>query len=606
MDGDVLMAERIPEEIINEIRQSVDIVDIISEYVQLKKQGRNYFGICPFHSENTPSFSVSPEKQIFHCFGCHAGGNVFSFLMDIEGISFQEAAIRLAEKANIPLELKTTSSQMRLPTETEKMMRAHELLRQFYHHILVNTNKGQEALEYLQKRNFTREIIDYFQIGYCLDEWDTSLKFLKAKGFDEDILEKAGLIIRGEKNNTYFDRFRGRIIFPISDYKGNTVAFSGRVLGNGQPKYLNSPETPIFQKSQTLFNFHNARVAIRKKQSVVLFEGFADCIAAFSAGIENGIGTMGTALTEEHIHLIKRNTDQVILCFDADMAGQNATLKAGEMLSNAGCVVRVAIIPDGKDPDEYIIKNGAELFKNVVIGGSIPFMSFKMRFFRIGKNLDNEGDRLAYIEKVLEEISKLDNAVERDIYLRQLAEEFSLSLDALKQQQRKIFYSIRRETTKDNAVKQQKLSLIKQDKKLPPAYYNAERLLIAHMLRNASFAMKVQDTLKQVPFHIDEHQAIVTYLYAFYEDGNAPDLSNFLNFIQDQHLKNIVAEIGMMTISEEISDKEFKDYIKQISNYHYKLKIEKKIEEGKKAEREKDFIKAAEILKEIIALKKSL
>lgn len=288
------------------------------------------------------------------------------------------------------------------------------------------------------------------------------------------------------------------------------------------------------------------------------------------------------------------------------MAGQNATLKAGEMLSNAGCVVRVAIIPDGKDPDEYIIKNGAELFKNVVIGGSIPFMSFKMRFFRIGKNLDNEGDRLAYIEKVLEEISKLDNAVERDIYLRQLAEEFSLSLDALKQQQRKIFYSIRRETTKDNAVKQQKLSLIKQDKKLPPAYYNAERLLIAHMLRNASFAMKVQDALKQVPFHIDEHQAIVTYLYAFYEDGNAPDLSNFLNFIQDQHLKNIVAEIGMMTISEEISDKEFKDYIKQISNYHYKLKIEKKIEEGKKAEREKDFIKAAEILKEIIALKKSL
>ncbi len=188
------MAERIPEEIINEIRQSVDIVDIISEYVQLKKQGRNYFGICPFHSENTPSFSVSPEKQIFHCFGCHAGGNVFSFLMDIEGISFQEAAIRLAEKANIPLELKTTSSHMRLPTETEKMMRAHELLRQFYHHILVNTNKGQEALEYLQKRNFTREIIDYFQIGYCLDEWDTSLKFLKAKGFDEDILEKAGLI----------------------------------------------------------------------------------------------------------------------------------------------------------------------------------------------------------------------------------------------------------------------------------------------------------------------------------------------------------------------------------------------------------------------------
>lgn len=606
MDGDVLMVERIPKEKINEIRQSIDIVDIVSEYVQLKKQGRNYFGICPFHSENSPSFSVSPEKQIYHCFGCHAGGNVFSFLMDIEGISFQEAASRLAEKANIHLAINPTINENRMPTEAEKMIKAHELLKQFYHHILVNTNKGQEAFEYLHKRNFTREMIDYFQIGYCLDEWDASLKFLKAKGFDEHLLEKAGLIIRGERNNNYFDRFRGRIIFPISDYKGNTVAFSGRILGEGQPKYLNSPESPIFQKSKTLYNFHNARAAIRKKQAVVLFEGFADCIAAFGAGVENGIGTMGTALTDEHIHLIKRNTDNVILCFDADTAGQTATLKAGEMLAGAGCDVRVAIIPDGKDPDEYIIKNGPELFKNEVISGSITFMSFKMRFFRTGKNLDNEGDRLDYIEKVLEEISKLDNPIERDIYLRQLADEFSLSIDALKQQQRKIYYSIRKDLPKDKEKRQQNLSVIKQDKKLPPAYYNAERLLIAHMLKSLSFSMKVQDALQSIPFHIDEHQAIVTYLYAYYEEGNLPDLSNFLNFIQDIHLKNIVAEIGMMSIADEISEKEFQDYIKQISKYHHELKLKEKIEEGKKAEREKDYLKAAEIYKEIINLKKSL
>lgn len=268
------MAERIAEEKINQIRQAVDIVEVISDYVQLKKQGRNYFGLCPFHGENTPSFSVSPDKQIFHCFGCGAGGNVFSFLIELEGISFQEAAVKLAAKANIELDLdmSTGPKEKKVPEDIQAMLQAHELLRKFYHHLLVNTNEGQPALEYLMDRGFTRESIDKFQIGYSLNSWDYVFKFLSKREFSPEWMEKAGLIIKREKDGTYFDRFRNRIMFPIFDQNGKTIAFSGRTLGAEQPKYLNSPETPIFNKSKILYNYHLAKPNIKKLQNAVLFE----------------------------------------------------------------------------------------------------------------------------------------------------------------------------------------------------------------------------------------------------------------------------------------------------------------------------------------------
>lgn len=600
------MGERIPKEIINEISQSVDIVDVISEFVHLKKQGRNYFGLCPFHDEKSPSFSVSVDKQIFYCFGCHAGGNVFSFLMDLEGISFQDAAVKLAERANIPLHIERLKiNNFTGPkTDNEKMIEAHELLRQFYHHLLVNTNKGQEALEYLTKRDFTREMIDHFQIGYCLNEWDTSLKFLKSRGYREELLEKAGLIIRSETNNQYFDRFRGRIIFPIYDNKGNTIAFSGRVINEGEPKYLNSPETPIFHKGKVLYNFHKARPAIRKSQEVVIFEGFADCISAFGAGVDNGIGTMGTALTEEHIHLIKRNTNRVILCFDADHAGQNATFKAGELLQKAGCLVQVAVIPDAKDPDEYIRIHG-KAFVNKVIGTSLTFMAFKMKYYRQGKNLQNEGDRLIYIEQVLKDIATMENAIERDVYLRQIAEEFSISLDALKQQQRKLYYVHRKKINNQPQLNHTPV-IIKTEKKLREAFENAERMLIAQMLKSISFVNRVQKALQNYTFNLDEHQAIVTYLYAYYEEGNEPNLTQFLNFVKDKYLRDLIAEIGMIPTNDEISDKEFNDYIKHVIKQHKLLKIKEKEKASKEAELEQNYKRAAELVNEIILLKKSL
>lgn len=602
------MVERIAEEKVNEIRQSVDIVDIISDYVQLKKQGRNYFGLCPFHGENTPSFSVSPDKQIYHCFGCGAGGNAFSFLMDLEGYSFQEAAVKLAEKGNIKLDINVQSAtaQHSVPPDIGQMLEAHELLRKFYHHLLLNTKDGQHALDYLLGRGFTIESIEKFQIGYSLNSWDFVFKFLTKRKFPIEVLEKAGLIIRREKDGSHFDRFRNRIMFPIFDRNGKTIAFSGRSLGDDEPKYLNSPETPIFNKSKILYNFHLARPHIKKHQNAVLFEGFADVIAADLAGIENGIGTMGTSLTDDHVSILKRTAQTITVCYDSDHAGIEAAYRAANLLSNAGCQVRVALMPDGLDPDDYVKQFGPEKFRQEVIGGSQTLMAFKLLYYRRGKKLQDEGDRLLYIEEVLTEISKSDSAVEKDYYLRQISDEFSLSLEALKEQEQQINFSERRKNKGQRPAEKKQPILPKQQKQLKPAYYRAERYLIAHMLTNSELAFKIQDRLQGNTFNVDEHQAIITYLLGYYEEGNPPDTSAFINYIDDQKLKRIVADIEMMSINDELSELELTDYIKQVFNYQKMLKIKEKLLQQKEAERKSDFATAALIAMEIIQLRKSL
>ena len=601
------MAERIAEEKINEIRQAIDIADVIGDYVQLKKQGRNYFGLCPFHGENSPSFSVSPDKQIYHCFGCGAGGNVFSFLMEIDGLSFQESALKLAERANIELEFDASATLKRnsVPENFRQMVEAHELLRKFYHHLLMNTDEGQHALEYLTNRGFSKESIEKFQIGYALPNWEFTSSLLQKRGFAPEQMEKAGLIIKREKDGTYFDRFRNRIMFPIHDHQGNTIAFSGRALGDDEPKYLNSPETPIFNKSKILYHFNQARASIRKQHHIVLFEGFADVIAADRAGIENGVATMGTSLTSEHISVLKKNAQIVTICYDSDNAGIEAAFRAAAMLDEAGCIVKVASMTNGLDPDDYIQKYGEEKFRNDVIGSSLTLMAFKMLYFRRRKNLQNEGDRLQYIEEVLEEISRLDKAVEKDFYLRQLANEFSLSLDALKQQVSQT-EGLNKQPKKESVKSPEPKDFMVKQGGLKPAYYQAERRLISHMLRDSEIAYKVHGLLQGNTLNVDEHQAIITYLLGFYEKGYEPDLNGFLNYLEDNKLKRIVADIGMISLNEELGDQELSDYIKQVLNYQKMLKIKAKEVEQKEAERQSDYLRAAEIAMEIIQLRKSI
>lgn len=603
------MGNRIPEETIEKIRQAVDIVDVVSEYVQLKKQGRNYFGLCPFHGENTPSFSVSTDKQIFHCFGCGAGGNVFSFLMDIEGYSFTDAARKLALKTNVELPEETDTpngSSSKHNTDIAIMTEAHELLKKFYHHLLVNTKEGQEALDYLLDRGFTKETIEKFEVGYALNSWDYVTKFLQKRGYNLEIMEKAGLLVRRENDGSFLDRFRNRIMFPIWDHQGRVIAFSGRVLeGTGEPKYLNSPESIIFNKSKTLYNFHQARIHIRKNQQVILFEGFADVISANQADIPNSIASMGTSLTVEQAKIIRRNVESVIICYDSDNAGVEAALRASNTLAEAGCYVRVSLMPDSLDPDDYIKQYGSERFKNDVIGASLTQMAFKMRYLRRGKNLQDEGERIRYIEEVLKEITALEKAIERDHYLRQLSAEFSISLDVLEQQQFQFYKSGLKKKDNVPANRNNNIARKTRSTKLLPAYHNAERLLIAHMLRNKDIAFKVQDDI-QAEFNIEEHRAIATYLYAFYEEGNEPNISSFLQRLQDERLLRAATDIAMQSISEETAVDEISDYIKQVLKHQKLSMIKEKESERQEAERQKDYVRAATIANEIIQMRKVL
>src|SRR6478752_1956583 len=569
--GAVTMANRIPDEVIDRIRHSVDIVDVISDYVQLKKQGRNYFGLCPFHGESTPSFSVSPDKQIYHCFGCGAGGNSFSFIMELEGLSFTEAAQQLAEKGDIPFEHEIHPHEEDNQKPSNKMIEAHELLKKFYHHLLVNTKEGQDAYDYLINRGFSREIIDEFEIGFALDSWEFVSKFLTKRGFNPQEMEHAGLIIKRNQDETYFDRFRDRIMFPIADLQGKTIAFSGRLLKEikGQPKYLNSPETSIFNKSRTLYNFHRAKKHIRKNQQVILFEGFADVISAVKAGCPNAIATMGTALT------------------------------------NVGFTVKIAVMPDGYDPDDYIKEYGAEKFQNDVINSSLTFMAFQMRYLRRKRNLQNESERMQYIEDVLKEISLLTKAVERDHYLRQLAQEFSISLDALKEQQYQVYRTEKKKKDNDspnrNNINRQ--PVVKRS--LLPAYQNAERFLIAHMLKDKDVAFRIQDRL-QGQFNVEEHRALVLYLYAYYEEGHEPNPSGFIERLPESSLSSLASELAMMSINDELSEQALNDYIQTILIYPQRVAIEKKEAEKQEAERQKDYLKAATIAMEILQLKKTI
>lgn len=608
------MSERLSDELINDLRASVDIVDVISEYVQLKKKGRNYFGLCPFHGENTPSFSVAPDKQIYRCFGCGAGGNVFSFLMDLEGLPFIEVVQLLAERTGKDIPKLSSVSENKNPRseKEEKLFELHELLNKFYHHLLVNTKEGQKALSYLENRGITTEAIQSFQLGYAPGSWDFVKNYLEKKGYSTSLLEESGVIVRSSQGDKTFDRFRDRIMFPIHDHSGNTVAFSGRVIesSDNEPKFINSPETPIFKKGNLFFNYHRARAEIRKKDSCILFEGYADVISAYNAGIKHVLATMGTSLSDEHIRILKRNVNTVLLCFDADNAGVEAAYRAGNLLESNAISVRIASIPNKLDPDEYIRQFGGDRFQGEVIDRSQTFMSFKLSYFRRGKNLTNEGERLLYIEEILKEISKLNSAIEKDHYLRQLANDFSLSLDALKEQENQ--YSS--QYNKRQKQKQQHIKPVpesvpmysKKEKRLNPAYVTAERMLIAYMLQNDQLVWDVQRSLQNQTLNIDEHQAIFTYLSAYYEEGNTPNVSQFLDFVKDQTIKRLVTEISLIETQEEISPQELNDYIMQVLKHKKLLMIREKEREEREAESAKDYVKAATIAMEILQLRKTL
>lgn len=605
------MTNRIEEEIIEQVRNNTDIVDVISEYVQLTKRGRNYFGLCPFHGEQTPSFSVTQEKQIFHCFGCGAGGNAITFLMDIENLSFQDAVSKLGSRIGLTIEESSSNnSEAKAPISKEVtiMKKAHEFASDYFHHLLLHTEEGETALNYLEERGFSKEIIEKYKIGWSLPNWDALTTLLERKGMDLQEIEKTGLIIRKENELKYFDRFRGRIMFPVCDESGHVIAFSGRVLtkSENEAKYLNSPESPIFQKSQVLYNLDKARLDIRKQRNVIVFEGFLDVIAASKAGITNGIATMGTALTSQHIIKLNRLTSNVTLCYDGDMAGMEAAKRAATALQAQNIQTEVAVIPDAMDPDDYIKNFGEEAFRTKIIEKPHSYLSFMMIVSKRDKNFNNENDTLQYIQEILEILSERNSSVERDLYIRQLAQETNVSEEAIYQHLRKLQGNQAKQSKKKQPAVLTVDPMLKKKKRTLTADERAERILLAHMLHNPQVIDIARNTNGDTCFIRDIYEAVYVRLTGFYEDYPDGDYQRFLEMLNDAELRNIVMEAALSERDPDHETEEVMDCLRHIRKYRVEQQIEQKLHEAKEAEKMTDMVKAIQLAQEAIQLKKSL
>lgn len=604
------MTGKIPEEMIEQIRSQSDIVDVISEYMQLTKRGRNWFGLCPFHGENTPSFSVSQDKQIFHCFGCGAGGNAITFVMDIENISFPDALVKLGNRLGIQLDIQSNSMSKESQTyskKEEKMIEAHEFAADFYHHLLMNTEEGEQALNYLLKRGFTKELIETNGIGWSLPTWDTLSVLLKRKGFSLEEMAECGLIIQKESDHTYFDRFRGRIMFPIRDENGKVIAFSGRIIDSvDEAKYLNSPESPIFHKSQVLFNLDKARTTIRKKRQVILMEGFMDVLAANQAGVYNAVATMGTSLTTQHITKLKRLSEQIIICYDGDNAGWEAAKRASEMLHSERLKVEIAVLPDKLDPDEYIRKYGPENFVQQILDKPHAYIAFMMMHARRNKNFQFENDVLQYIQEVLEQLVGRSSPIERDLYIKQIASETNISEEAIYAQFRKLEANNAKTFKRAEQGNIQTKQIDLQQKKSLSATERAERLLLSHMLMNIDVIDKVLKSDDPQPFARDEYAAVFVRLIGFYEEHGTADYQRFLEILDDSELRKIVMEAALVEHDPEQSEAEINDCLKQLKKHRIEVEIKKLIHDSLEAEKMHEHKRALELAQTIIQLKKSL
>ncbi|MFZ0827668.1 MAG: DNA primase [Verrucomicrobiia bacterium] len=415
------------------IRAASDIVDIIGSYLPLKKAGANFVALCPFHKEKSPSFNVNPHRQIFHCFGCHKGGDVFTFVKEYENIGFMDAVRRLAERAKIPIEFDQTPGEQQSRHLKDQLLEIHEHITQRWQSALLNEAGGQLARDYLAQRGVSAEAIKLFRLGAAPELWDDTVNWAKSRGYDLAVVEKAGLILHKEGGDHYYDRFRGRLIFPICDEQGRVIGFSGRVLSGDEKtaKYVNSPETPIFTKSRVFFGLDKSKRALLDAGFVVVCEGQLDLIACFMGGVQNVVAPQGTAFTADHARIIKRYVDEVVLCFDSDEAGQNAAVRSLDHLLESGLAVRVAVMPAPHDPDSFIKANGGEAFRQLVENAEGFFDYLLNRLCKVDDANTDKG-RNAILRGMAEAVHKTGNVVLIDKYAQKTALQLGVSPEAVR------------------------------------------------------------------------------------------------------------------------------------------------------------------------------
>lgn len=574
---------RYSDELLEEIKSKNDIIDIISEYVTLKRSGRSFFGLCPFHKEKSPSFSVSPDKQIFHCFGCGVGGDVFRFISKIENVNFKEAVELLANRANVQLPILENSGDEKLAILKDKVYKVNECAALFYHQNLY-TPAAKPGQEYVKKRHLDNKTLKTFMIGYS-GRFDELYKELRKQGFqDEEIL--ASDLVNRNSDGRYIDRYRNRLMFPIFDVRNKVIGFGGRVLDDSKPKYINSPENVVYSKGRNLFAMNIVKP--QRPKTIIMVEGYMDAISLHQRGISNAVASLGTALTEAQGRLLRRSCEKVIIGYDADGAGQAATLRGLEILNNLGCDIRILQIEGAKDPDEFVVKYGPERFQKYV-DKAISLVEFKVKMLKKELNLEVVNDKIKFLNEVAKILSKVENSMEREVYIDKISSEYMVSKEAIYSEINKMLYANNKAEKKLEKPIQTLQVKHEEEVVVDERTQRKEQLIIYLLINNYE---KVYPIFKKIItidlLKVNKNREIVSKLYEECEKGNV-NIENAVNWFEDESVINYLS--GIMAADFEITDldKSIEDIVKSYEKE--KLVIErnqllKNIENAKQSPKE--------------------
>ena len=554
-----------PDEWIDEVVSRNDIVDVISEYVILKPSGRGYFGLCPFHSEKTASFHVSPERQIYHCFGCGEGGNVVSFVMGMEHMEFVEAMEHLAERAGVPLPDNTDTKDYR--KEREERQRLYEINRECarYYRSKLFEEEGKEALAYLNSRGLNMRTIKSFGLGYAPDRWESAREYLKSRGYEEKQLLEVGITVKNKEKGKIYDRFRNRVIFPIINQKGLVLGFGGRVLDASLPKYLNSSDSPTFNKSRNLFGLNLAGKA-RPLKFLIIVEGYMDVITLHQFGFPQAVASLGTSLTEEQARLMRRYASEVYIAYDGDTAGQKATLRALDILRDAGCRARVLQFPDGLDPDEVLKKYGSEYFRKLM-NQSHSAVNYKLGRLREKYDPETTDGKVDFATAAAGVLAELDNPIERDTHVRELESRLGISSRAIYDQiNRAQAVAGKQNRRQRNSVGNNRNTIEKKRPEiLKSRYSKAEEHLIQLMAQGEAMARKVLDGLGNITLQDPLHQQVADIVRNLLEKDRDVSEAQILSRIADREDVKKLVDIFRQEMEYDNMDTMLSDWLGQIA-----------------------------------------
>lgn len=570
------------EEILD-IQRKINIVDIVRDYVPLIQRGKNYFGICPFHDDHNPSMSVSNEKQMYKCFVCGAAGNVFNFVKDYEKISYYEAVKKVADKAGISVSIDTNFKK----NDNNKFSDQYEIYdisNKFYQNNL-NTSLGKIARSYLEKRNISEDVIKKFQIGLSLND-NNLTKLLLKKGFDNDILVKSGIAVK--RDNNLYDIYRDRIMFPLWDINGKTIGFSGRIYeGNDQSKYINTMETDIFKKGSLLYNYDNARESILKQDEIIIVEGFMDVIRLYTIGIYNVVATMGTAITNEQVNLIRKLTKNVLLMFDGDSAGAKATGSFIEVSKDIDFDIKIVRLEEDLDPDDYILKKGENKMKEHLSHPKSLF-DYKIINMRHNLNLDNSEDASKFIKSISGELSKITDDIVFDLELKKIVKLTGVSEELLKSKIK------RKEEEKKVITTKPTIKKLKESK-----YEKASKRILYNMIKHNNIITYYYNNLSYLPDELD--RKLASEIVLFYKKYNSFNLLDFITYLEDNNeLVKRVTEIDELPLGENYDMKEIDEYFDTINEYSKNKQIE---ELNEKLKNESNEVVRRELAKKIFDIR---